>query len=155
MNFLDERLPDRFWSKVTMCPVTGCWVWNGAKISEGYGSFRHDGKVRKPHRVAYAALVGPIPSDLEIDHLCRVRACCNPLHLEAVTRAENVRRSNVGLNSLIKTACPYGHEYDDANTRVICNSDGSFRMRRCVACFRARGRRYYKEGKAKMVSESQ
>lgn len=74
----------------------GCWLWTGAKNWTGYGqrSVRVDGKVRtaRAHRMAYELLVGPIPEGLTIDHLCRVRHCVNPDHLEPVTMKENARR---------------------------------------------------------------
>lgn len=72
---------------------TLCWVWNWCvdPIS-GYGVSNWNGKDCAAHRMMYLKQVGPIPEGLELDHLCRVRACCNPHHLEPVTRAENVRR---------------------------------------------------------------
>lgn len=73
-------------------PSTGCWIWQRGKSSTGYGMVNHGGRVVGAHRMYYELLVGPIPNGLEIDHLCRVRACVNPDHMEPVTRAENVRR---------------------------------------------------------------
>lgn len=82
------------WIVVDDC---GCWRWTGQKNRFGYGQLtvNRDGKSRclGAHRFSYEAHVGPIPEGLEIDHLCRVRDCVNPEHLEPVTRAENVRRS--------------------------------------------------------------
>lgn len=85
-------LRSRFLSKVTK--TNTCWLWNGAKTKPGYGKmYCHQTKsVEGAHRVAYALFVGPIPSGLDLDHLCRVRGCVNPAHLEPVTRSVNVLR---------------------------------------------------------------
>lgn len=84
--FGDPRLPKRFWSKVT--PGPNCWLWTACSDRNGYGMFHLDGRMRLAHRVAYAALAGPI-GDLDIDHKCRMRGCVNPAHLQAVTTKEN------------------------------------------------------------------
>jgi hypothetical protein len=84
-------------------PFTGtergdCWIFSGALSHNGYGQIgvgRLGGTKRakrRTHRVMYEHEVGPIPVGYQIDHLCRVRACCNPAHLEAVPQAENIRR---------------------------------------------------------------
>lgn len=72
----------------------GCWVYAGAKTSNGYGHVNTGGtpRFRYTHRLVYEEMVGSIPLGTEIDHLCRNRACCNPEHLEAVSHVENVRR---------------------------------------------------------------
>jgi hypothetical protein len=69
-----------------------CWVWTGSKTRDGYGIGRFNGANVGTHRTTYTLLVGPIPAGLHIDHLCRVRACCNPAHLEPVTQLENTQR---------------------------------------------------------------
>jgi len=90
-----ETEGERFWSKVDK---TGdCWIWNGGVGAGGYGAFGSYDEADDPitvraHRYAYEALVGPIPAGLVLDHLCRVRRCVNPAHLEPVTNAENIRR---------------------------------------------------------------
>ena len=76
---------------------SGCWLWTGSRTRDGYGliTTREGGKQRRSyvHRIAYVKVHGFIPDGLEIDHLCRVRNCFNPSHLEAVTHAENLRRA--------------------------------------------------------------
>lgn len=88
-----------------------CWIWGGAKnVRNGYGHIGVSSrKIDTVHRVVYAHVHGEIPDGLVVDHLCRVPACCNPDHLEAVTNAENVRR---GYRS--RKACPNGHVYSEA-----------------------------------------
>lgn len=133
----------RFWSKVNKdgllpdCrPELGpCWQWIGATV-DGYGVFLLDGKQRKAHRVSYEWLCETVSDGLELDHLCRNRACVRPVHLEPVTGAENRRRgtSFAAVNAL-KTHCPKSHPYDEANTHVDKNG-----RRHCRACGRERMR---------------
>src|SRR5207244_2053676 len=86
----------RFWAKVDDAPDghLGCWRWTGATDSSGYGLLRVEGKLVKAHRFSFEQFVGPIPSDRQLDHLCRVPACVNPGHVDVVTSRENsIRRS--------------------------------------------------------------
>lgn len=126
---------DRIFARVAY--EDGCWQWRGC-TSDGYGLISVDGKDRKPHRLVYEALVGPVPAGHVIDHLCRNRACCNPLHMEVVTDGENKRRGVSGANNALKTHCPQGHEYTEHNTITVLRADGDFRCRRCRACELAR-----------------
>lgn len=131
-NWSFER---RFMSKVTV-QEGGCWIWNGSKMRNGYGQLGVAGKHYAAHRYSYENKVGPIPIGLDLDHLCRVRACTNPDHLEPVTRSENLRRGmKRGEHQRAKTHCPYGHEYSQQNTRINCG------RRCCRTCDRARSQR--------------
>lgn len=73
---------------------SGCWLWSGSRTHPvwGYGTVSVDGHMVVAHRAVYEVVVGPIPTGMDIDHLCRVRLCVNPAHLEPVTRLENNRR---------------------------------------------------------------
>ena len=82
----------RVWQYVDKDGPDGCWQWKGSLTYDGYGSFGGTGS----HRYVYELLVGPIPTGLTIDHLCRNTWCCNPDHMEPVTRAENTRRAHAG-----------------------------------------------------------
>jgi hypothetical protein len=88
-----DQLPPRMRAKIH---ISGeCWLWTGAVTSSGYGSFAYQGRTQSTHRLAYELLVGPIPDGLTIDHLaepCGNKLCCNPVHMEPVTRLENYRR---------------------------------------------------------------
>jgi hypothetical protein len=122
---------ERFWVYVDKSPLTGCWRWMGYTQPDGYGRFRSAaGRTVSAHRFAYEMLVGPIPEGLTIDHLCRIRPCVNPAHLEPVTHRENVLRGEtVTAANAAKTHCAQGHAYDEANTYT--DAKGSRHCRSC------------------------
>jgi hypothetical protein len=83
-----------FWRHVSPEPNTGCWLWDGATNNHGYGHFRpHFGPVYA-HRFSFALHHGRNERGVGVlDHrVCQQPNCCNPLHLEEVTTAENCRR---------------------------------------------------------------
>ena len=130
---------DRFDAKWMPEPMSGCWLWIGSG-ARGYGYFLLEGHYGPAHRVAYERWVGPIPEGLDLDHLCRNRACVNPEHLEPVTRAENLRRGLGGRLRKRRWKCPAGHPYEGRNLYV--NPLGRWVCRTCskaaMARFKAR-----------------
>lgn len=91
----------------------GCWIWTAGGDSHGYGVVWLDGHSRGAHRVIYELLVEPIPDGMEIDHLCRVRECVNPEHMEIVTRRKNgLRGIGPAARNARKTVCKRGHPFE-------------------------------------------
>lgn len=138
-------LPARFWNKVNRngpIPSHGpelgpCWLWTASYMGAGYGQFWFSGRNRYAHRVAYEAVVGPIPEGLDLDHLCRTHGCVNPAHLEPVTRSVNLLRGNtIPARNARKTHCPHGHPYSGDNLCARANG-----TRECRACMREAARR--------------
>lgn len=126
---------ERFWEKVMPEPNSGCWLWMAASDKHGYGRLGSGSKLVLAHRFSYELHNGPIPSGLQLDHLCRVPACVNPAHLEPVTPGENVRRGNAGKYNADKTHCKRGHPLSGGNLRI--ETTGS---RRCRACLRLKAK---------------
>lgn len=135
---------DRFWAKVDK---TGdCWKWTSRLDHGGYGVYRRRIDRReyawRAHRVAYELVVGPIPAGLVIDHLCRVRDCVNPDHMEPVTHEENLHRgaghpTATRLNP--PAHCRNGHEFTPANTGSRIARGVPVRV--CLQCRQERQRR--------------
>ena len=115
-----------------------CWLYAGHITEYGYGRFYSviNGKRKDilAHVAMYEALVEEIPEGMELDHLCRVRSCINPKHLEPVTHLENVRRGEAGKRERARTHCPRGHIYSETNTYLYSKK----LYRHCRKCARRR-----------------
>ena len=147
-----SRRNKRFWDKVNRSGTSGaCWPWTGYLQSNGYGTFGVTG-TRLAHRIAYELIVGPVPDGLVLDHLCHTadpscadtdeclhRRCCNPEHLEPVTRRENIARGRGGDS--------WGYQPEPVSERpkaeksVVCTECGNpdkpvYKSGRCRPCYR-------------------
>lgn len=143
-----QPVEPRFLAKVDKTDT--CWLWTAWIERTGYGRFWLDGWNQIAHRVAYELYVGPIPEGLEIDHLCRVRRCVNPDHLEPVTTRENVRRMIPHRTSYqsLRDACPNGHPYDEDNTIVTATG------RQCLMCKRDANRAHYLRNRERTIERA-
>lgn len=99
----------------------GCWLWRRCRSRDGYGWASLHNKTYQAHRIVYVLLQGDPPSGTVLDHLCRVRHCVNPTHLEAVTPRENLARSE--LTPAGMKQCRKGHELSPYHGQ-----------RRCLTC---------------------
>lgn len=91
-----KTLKERFDSKVLECPTSGCWLWDGATLKNGYGYFYNGERMEMAHRVSYKIYCGEIPYKYEIDHVCRNRGCVNPVHLRIATGSQNKANKPIG-----------------------------------------------------------
>jgi hypothetical protein len=138
---------ERFWRHVQPTPLPGCWFWTGSKMTRNvcrYGKFgigsNYEGTRRliAPHIFAYLFYVGPIPGDLELDHLCRNGECVNPWHLEPVTHQENMRRAGPYSGWAQRSVCINGHPFEGNNLFMRDGTHG----RGCRECVRQKCRKY-------------
>jgi len=137
----------RDWVLDIVITETGCWEHTNKPMRNGYRRvYRRGGGDDLMHRAAYTRFRGPIPAGLDLDHLCRNRGCCNPDHLQPVTRRENlVRGETVIAVNVAKTHCPKGHPYD-------YQSPGG--SRGCKSCNAEAKRREYARNPMKFVERS-
>ena len=147
---MDDRALKRFMAKVRVNPETGCWEWTASRNRKGYGRFGMNRRNVLAHRAAYEHWVGPLPQwvgskppELQLDHLCKVRHCVNPDHLELVTHREHVMRGDSPDLTRVRfaaiTHCPQGHEYTQDNTFIRMR--GGYTSRKCRECEHIRDRR--------------
>ena len=127
---------------------SSCTVWIGATNTVGYGVVTVDGRQELAHRVAYEDAYGPIPEGLVLDHLCRVRNCVKPEHLEAVTHAENIRRGRRDRGLQVGDTCNNGH--------AIASAEGLYERpsgkTECMECRRV-GKRANRAGRARPTTQ--
>lgn len=155
-SWLDDEGRARFWAKVdrngplpdfedplVTAPATPCWLWTAARNKSGYGVFgvpdrkRGTGCTGIASRLSYLEANGPVLRSEHVDHLCRVRNCVNPEHLEVVTHRENILRGDtVSAKRSRVTHCPQNHEYTPENTTT--DSKG---RRYCRECKRVRSQK--------------
>ena len=141
MGNISRPMIERFWLRVQKTDT--CWIWTGAKTGSGYGVItgEYNSATKKcpavlAHRYSYLIHNGELPE--ELDHVCFNTDCVNPHHLEAVTHAENMRRSDMkrGIRSA-KTHCPKGHPYSGKNLFYRASRN----RRECRTCINARAKR--------------
>ena len=136
---LTEHQYQRFMKYVIPIPESGCWLWTGSLSHNGYGAFS-GAHTSRAHRLAYEYYKEPIPANGQLDHLCRVRCCVNPDHLEVVTNKTNVLRGiGVTAENAKRTHCIYGHAYTEQNTRY--RKTGGRACRECHQQRKRNGRR--------------
>lgn len=122
----------------------GCWLWVGLINRDGYGVFQKSGcGSNLAHRFSYQYFIGSIGDGLELDHLCRVRRCVNPWHLEPVTGRENWLRSrSPSAINIKKTHCVRGHVLGGDNLRSYMSNFYGTPTRQCRICTRIRQNKY-------------
>lgn len=122
----------RFWSK-TIPGKNGCILWVGRTNGDGYGQFDVNGRTIGAHRYAFELKYGPVPEGKQIDHLCRVRHCVNPEHMEAVIQRVNIMRGEgIAATNKAKTHCKRGHALEGKNVYIV--KQGKYRSRQCRQC---------------------
>jgi hypothetical protein len=133
------EIPERISSKIIPEPNSGCWLWLGAVDGKGYGRIKITGSRKNypVHRMLFELSNGSISPELVVDHKCRVRCCCNPQHLEAVTNKTNILRgTSPAATNAAKQICVNGHSLDDAYIVRF--------VRKCRSCQLSNMAAYYK-----------
>lgn len=126
-----------------------CLIWRGTKRSNGYGVTVFRGVQTTTHRVMYQLVHGCLPRGYEVDHICNVRDCVNPDHLQAVTHKQNMRR---GLER--RSTCKAGHLWTKENTYVatVKYRGGVRKQRYCRTC-RAKHQKEFRKHKQRRAGE--
>ncbi len=137
---------ERIWVRIDRRGDDECWPWTGCQDGNGYGMVFEDERRRgrRAHRVAYEVIVGPVPVGLQLDHLCRNRLCCNPAHLEPVTKHENWRRGmSFSAIEARQTHCKRGHALTPENLERTVTDRRS--CRKCMALRSAKWKEHHPE----------
>lgn len=132
----DDLTIERFWSKVDKSAGPDeCWLWNASLSAKGYAYFWCNRKVTYGHRVSYMIAKGAILEEMMVDHICRNRACVNPIHLRQVTSRTNSVENSVSApaKNTAKTHCDYGHPFSEENTKWV-KGKNNIRSRECKTC---------------------
>lgn len=114
-----------FLIRINILLTNGCWEWSGYVEKAGYGTFTIGGSIFKAHRLSWFIFNGEIDKELVLDHICRNRKCCNPLHLRQVTGRQNTLENSLAMGAINnqKDRCIYGHPFTQKKDR-----------RRCMTC---------------------
>lgn len=131
--------------------LNDCIEYPGYKDRDGYCQVRRDGHRYGAHRWYYIVTYGPVPKEMVVRHKCDNPPCCNPLHLELGTHADNMadkmRRNRWSNGRATWTHCVNGHEFSEENTRMVTNRKTGKESRVCRTCKIAANRRYRKRVK--------
>lgn len=157
----DTTILQRIIKKLIVNPCTGCWLWAGSTSSHGYSTMYVSKGSHLVHRRLWEELRGEIPAKMELDHLCRNRACINPEHLEIVSHQQNVVR---GINpaiaaarekgkALARTHCRKGHIWDNPKTSWVIKRGRVIINRQCRFCCNENSRRYEQKVRERRKSE--
>ena len=144
LPFVTAEALDRFWSKV-YCSPSGHWIWMGKLASNGYPIFSVGYRRTGAHRLSVELDRGPIADGLVVDHLCRIKRCVNPVHLQSVTQQVNVSRGVHHAAVAARTGrCHAGHDLNDVSNLWV----GPTGERKCRACSTAKRRQRWEKYKA-------
>ena len=133
-SMTQSRQQDEFSARFIPEPNSGCWLWMGSTDRHGYGRLNHV----RAHRISYRAFKGKIPAGMVLDHLCRVKCCVNPDHLEPVPNKTKILRGvSFSAVNAARTAFKNGHPFSGENLHI-----GPTGRRFCRACWRTRSMAY-------------
>ncbi len=153
-------LPSRILEKISFEPMSGCWIWTASLNHDGYGMVWDGtlGKHTSAHRLVYRLLQDDIDQELELDHLCRLRCCVNPDHMQQVSHRENVLRGvSVIADRAQSTHCKHGHLLSGDNLRMREKTVGytKYQTRVCRECNKIASKRWKDEHGSGTSQESE